>query len=335
MTSQSAPSDEQQTRDAAYWARDAAPLQVGRAPTGALNLNVDGRWVMSPLQGFGQLWQKTFRIRLNGAQVTPAEVITTWKERFGTFWPKWDRFYPPLTGLAPGEVALINMLLPGDLPHGLPLSTGVLVLYADEESFTFMNPQGHMFAGWITFSASVEESCAVAQIQMLIRPGDLVYELGFRLGGSRSENTFWQLTLASLAAHFGVAEPVQTHVVCIDPRIQWSQFWNIWQNAAIRTFLYRVLTPVRWMLTYVSRGAWATGTRELAEPAVPAAQASGATAPQKKEATTCAGERYSSTFSATDISLVSTIRAQEIPAEKGNTACLPSPRRRSLRCLHR
>ena len=47
---------------------------------------------MSPLQGFGQMWQKTFRIRLKGAQVKPAEVITTWKERFPTFWPKWDLF---------------------------------------------------------------------------------------------------------------------------------------------------------------------------------------------------------------------------------------------------
>ena len=99
---------------------------------------------MSPLQGFGQMWQKTFRIRMNGAQVKPAEVIKTWKERFPAFWPKWDLFYKPLTGIAPGEVALINMLIPGDIPHGLPLSTGVLVLYADEESFTFMNPEGHI-----------------------------------------------------------------------------------------------------------------------------------------------------------------------------------------------
>src|SRR6266480_2855404 len=255
MTTQSSPSYEKQSRDAASWAQYAATLHVARAPTGALNLNVEGRQAMSPLQGFGQLWQKTLRIRLNGAQVKPAEVITTWKERFSTFCPKWDHFYQPLTGIAPGEVALINMLIPGDIPHGLPLSTGVLVLYADEESFTFMNPQGHMFAGWITFSAYEEEGVTVAQIQLLLRPGDLIYELGFRLGGSRSENTFWQLTLASLAAHFGVAEAVQTHVVCIDPRVQWSQLWNIWQNAAIRTVLYRVLTPFRWLLTYVSHRA--------------------------------------------------------------------------------
>jgi hypothetical protein len=202
-------------------------------------------------------------MRLNGAQVKPAEVITTWKERFPAFWPTWDHFYQPLTGIALGEVALINMLIPGDIPYGLPLSTGVLVLYADEKSFTFMTPEGHMFAGWITFSAYEEEGSTVAQIEMLMRANDPAYELGFRLGASRSENKFWQYTLAALAAHFGVVEPVQTHVVCIDPRVQWSQCWNIWQNAAIRTFLYRMLTPVRWMLKYVSRGASTTGTQAL------------------------------------------------------------------------
>jgi len=45
-----------------------------------------------------------------------------------------------------------------------------------------------------------------------------------------------------------VTEPVQTELVCIDPRIQWSRLWNIWQNAAIRTFLYNMLAPVRWTL---------------------------------------------------------------------------------------
>jgi hypothetical protein len=50
-----------------------------------------------------------------------------------------------------------------------------------------------------------------------------------------------------MAAHFGVNDPVQTQIKCIDPGVQWSQFWNIWQNAAIRTVMYRMLTPVRWV----------------------------------------------------------------------------------------
>jgi hypothetical protein len=246
MTNSSTPSMDMQSRDAAYWAQPVSTMKVGSMPTRALNLNVDGRQAMSPLQGFGQLWQKTFRVRLSGTSVSPSEVISTWKEHFPTFWPKWDHFYQPATGIAPGEVALINMLLPGDIPVGPPVSTGVFVMYADEESFTFMNPQGHMFAGWITFSAYEEDACTIAQIQLLVRANDPVYELGFRLGASRSESKFWQYTLKSMAAHFGVNEPVQTRVVCVDPRVQWSQFWNIWQNATIRTVMYRMSTPLRW-----------------------------------------------------------------------------------------
>jgi hypothetical protein len=238
-----------QPRDAAYWAQQVSTLKVRSTPTGALNLNVDGRQLVGPLQGFGQMWQKTFRVRLNGASVTPTEVIKTWKENFPVFWPKWDHFYKSVTGIAPGEVGIINMLLPGDIPHGFPISTGVLIIYADDESFTFMNPLGHMFAGWITFSAYEDDACTIAQIQLLVRCNDPVYELGFRLGASRSENRFWQYILKSLAAHFGVSEPVQTRVVRVDPHVQWSQFWNIWQNASIRTVLYRMLTPLRWALS--------------------------------------------------------------------------------------
>jgi hypothetical protein len=245
-------SDEKQPRDTAYWAQTST-LKVGRVPTGALNLNVEGRRLLGPLQGFGQLWQKTFRIQLNGDTVKPTEVIKVWKENFPKFWPKWNRYYVPLAGIAPGEVALINMLIPGDHPVGLPLSTGVMVIYSDEESFTFMDPQGHMFAGWITFSSFEEDNgCTIAQVQLQVRATDPAYEIGFRLGASRSENKMWEYVLTELAAYFGVKESVQSEFVCIDPRVQWSQFWNIWQNAAIRTFLYKLLTPVRWTLKRVS-----------------------------------------------------------------------------------
>jgi hypothetical protein len=251
MDPKTTPSDDKQPRDTAYWSQTST-LKVGKVPTGALNLNVEGRQLLGPLQGFGQLWQKTFRIRLNGVTVKPTEVIHMWKENFPKFWPKWNHFYKSLGGIAPGEVALINMLIPGDIPHGLPLSTGILVLYADEESFTFMSPQGLMFAGWITFSAYEEDDgCTIAQIRLQVRANDPAYEIGFRLGASRSENRLWQHALTEMAAYYGVTEPVQTEFVCIDPRVQWSQFWNIWQNAAIRTFLYKMLTPVRWTIKRV------------------------------------------------------------------------------------
>jgi hypothetical protein len=246
MSTSSNSPDEKQTvipRDAAYWATQTKTFKVSNAPNGALNLNVEGRQALSPLQGFGQMWQKTYRIRLEGANVQPSEVIKTWKENFPRFWPKGNRFNAPLTGIAPGEVALLNL----SMPVGMRLSTGVMVLYADDESFTLMTPQGHMFAGWITFSSYEDDGCTIAQSQVLIRANDPMYEIGFRLGGYAKEDRFWQDTLKSLAEYFSVKAPVQTQKVCVDQKLQWSQAKNIWHNSAIRTTLYTVSTPIRWV----------------------------------------------------------------------------------------
>jgi len=232
-----------QPRDAAFWAQGST-LKVTEVPVGGVNLNVDGRQVVGPLQGFGQMWQKTYQIPLTGAQVTPTVVVKTWKEQFPTFWPKGNHFYGPLTGIAPGEVAVLNLQVAG----GMMLSTGVLVIYADDESFTLMTPQGHMFAGWITFTALDDGDCTVAQTKVLVRANDPLYEVGMRLGGYRKEDLFWEHTLQSLAAHFGVRDAAVTmQRECVDPRLQWHEAGNIWQNAAVRTTLYSMSAPVRWV----------------------------------------------------------------------------------------
>gem|GEM_PF-2430343 len=145
-------SDEQlPPRDAANWAHRTEGLKVGALPPEAVNLNVDGRQVVGPLQGFGQLWQKTYRVRLEGCAATPEEAIAVWKANFPAFQPPQNRFFLSVAGVAPGEVVLINASL-----QGIPMQTGVLVLYADDVSFTLMTPQGHPESGWVTFSASDE-----------------------------------------------------------------------------------------------------------------------------------------------------------------------------------
>ena len=60
---------------ASNWAAPVDRLAVGAVPTAALNLNVAGRRLAGPVQGFGQLWQKTYRVRLAGADVTPEAII--------------------------------------------------------------------------------------------------------------------------------------------------------------------------------------------------------------------------------------------------------------------
>ena len=136
-------------RDAQSWAKSVSQLRVGDVPDGATNINVDGRRLTSPIQGFGKMWQKTYTVRLPSSTRLAGRADRDVEGTLSEFWPAGNRFYGPLTGIAPGDVALLSMTLPG----GMKLSTGVMVLYADERSFTLMTPQGHMFAGWITFSA--------------------------------------------------------------------------------------------------------------------------------------------------------------------------------------
>jgi hypothetical protein len=217
-------------RDAAHWAKPVSKLHVEDVPDGARNL-VEGKRLLSPIQGFGKMWQKTYRVSLEGSSASPTEVIRQWKEHFPEFWPSGNQFYAPLTGISPGEVALIKASVAG----GIKLSTGVMVMYADDESFTLMTPQGHVFAGWITFSAAEEQGETVAQAQVLMRAQDPLSELGLSLGGHRQENRFWEQTLTNFAAHFGVEGAVQTQVVCVDRRRQWSNAKNIRHSAAVRS----------------------------------------------------------------------------------------------------
>jgi hypothetical protein len=228
-------------RDATSWAKSVSHLNVSDVPEGAININVQGKRLASPIQGFGKMWQKTYQVRLPAERVSATDLIATWKQRFPEFWPEGNRFYGPLTGIEPGEVALLNMRLPGKMK----LSTGVMVLYADEESFTLMTPQGHMLAGWITFSATAVGDETVAQAQVLMRASDPIFEMGLTMGGHKQEDRFWQHTLSALAAHFGQTAEVDTQVVCVDKKRQWSKWRNIWHSSAIRSTLYMLGAPGR------------------------------------------------------------------------------------------
>jgi hypothetical protein len=238
------PAATQHDPDWTHWAPRVSRLQVSAAPAEAINLNVAGHRLIGPLQGFGQLWQKTYRVRLDDASVTPAELIREWKVRFGEFWPAGNRFYSTLTGIQAGEVALINL---SPMPGPVKLSTGVMVIYADDESFTFMNPEGHMFAGWITFSAHLERGRTVAQVRVLVRASDPAWELVMRLFAYRREDEFWRQTLTNLAGHFGTSDPdYDMQAEKIDPRLQWTYALSIWRNAAMWSGLYALTAPIRW-----------------------------------------------------------------------------------------
>jgi hypothetical protein len=230
------------TRDDSNWAKPVKTLEASDR-VGAINANVRGRRLNAANGGFGRLFQKTFSVRI-GPDVTPQAVIATWKARFGDFWPKGQRMFLPATGIAPGEVGLINASIPGTPT----MATGILVIYADDVSFSFMSPEGHPFAGPLTFSAHTDDDgITVAQVQELTRASDPFWELAMMVPvlGERMQNDIWRSTLRNLGAHFGADAPVAWKIVVVDGRRQWHNAKNIWHNAAIRSGLSAPLRLVR------------------------------------------------------------------------------------------
>ena len=225
--------------DAGRWAAKVDRLDVVRRD-GVRGTNVAGRRLTGPVQGFGKMWQKTYRLAA-GTEVSPEQAITAWKAHFPEFWPRGNRFAGALTGISPGDVALLDLAIGG----GVKLSTGVFVLYADEESFTLMTPQGHMFAGWITFSAEGGPGGTVVQAQVLMRANDPLYELGMTFGGHRKEDVFWAETLTAVGRYLGAGDlTVTTRIVCVDSSRQWRHAGNVWHNSMVRSVLQTLAAPV-------------------------------------------------------------------------------------------
>jgi hypothetical protein len=226
-----------QPRDAAYWAPKVDRLEVDAAHA-AMGFNIAGKRLTGPQQGFGKLWQRSYSASLP-LTVSPDRLIAEWKANFGSFWPKGNRFGAEL--IAPGEVAPIAM----KAGAGVKLSTGVLVLYADPESFTFMTPEGHMFAAWITFSGHVENDTTVMRIQILLRTSDPLFELAWP-AMRFMEDKFWRQTMRNVAAHLGVGDIViEEKTVCVDKKRQWKNWSNVRHNMAIRSVLHMLAAPFR------------------------------------------------------------------------------------------
>ena len=230
-------------RDAASWARKVDRLEVDPR-AGVRGTNVAGRRLTGPVQGFGKMWQKSYRMKA-GPGIEPEQAIATWREHFPEFWPKGNRFAGALTGINPGDVALLDLAIGG----GVKLSTGVFVLYADAESFTLMTPQGHMFAGWITFSAEREGPRdggeTVVQALVLMRANDPLYEIAMTFGGHRKEDKFWAATLTALGDRLGLPDPkVDVKTTCVDSKRQWRHANNVWHNSMIRSVLQTIAAPV-------------------------------------------------------------------------------------------
>jgi anti-anti-sigma factor len=229
------------------WARSVERLLIRDIPKEAMNINVHGRQTTSPVQGFGQLWDKKYRLRLSNTKLEPQQIISIWQSEFPNFWPPGNRlFCSGEAAITPGTVAILNLRLPG----GLVLATGLMVIYTDDTSFSFITVQGHVISGWITFRSFRENSSTIIQVHPLFRTGDLLMEFGFRCGAAKQEDQFWHTTLGNLASRLGVEGELEQQDILVDPHIQWSEFKNLWYSAAIRSSLYMPLYLLKRLLKF-------------------------------------------------------------------------------------
>jgi anti-anti-sigma factor len=221
----------------AGWATTVSKLRVTEKPEGALVKNMDGRWVIGQLQGFGPMWEKTYWIEIKKPGIKKQDIMLAMREHFVEFQIPENAFYPTSKGLAPGEMIFIDSRTPGGI-----VSTGVMVLYMDDRSFTFITPQGHPEAGWITFSVDEREDSVYVQIQGLVRASDPFFEVAFLIAGSKFQETIWKHVLSSLAKYLGVEENVQMKKYRPATNMQWSKVGNIWFNSQIRSLPLNITT---------------------------------------------------------------------------------------------
>lgn len=222
-------------RDIENWAAKVDRLHVAD-DLRTYGYNIEGRRIAGPMNGFGRLWQRTYTADI-GTAATPERVVADWRAHFGDYWPRMGRFHGTISAINPGDVAPLT---------AVGVTTGIMVLYADDTSFTFLTPEGHMFAALITFSCESSTSGGtIEQIRMLLRSSDPIFEALWPLT-RRGEDIFWPRTLKNLAAAHGVHNVmVQEHTECIDRRRLWKNWSNVRYNAGLRTIGHTFTVPFR------------------------------------------------------------------------------------------
>jgi anti-anti-sigma factor len=217
------------------WARSLDRLTLAAMPPSAMNINVEGRRLAGPVQGFGRLWEKRYRLHLAQTDLAPREIIAIWRAEFPDFWPEGNFLFPSANApIAPGTTALLNLSMPG----GLVLATGLMIIHADDTSFSFITAEGHILSGWITFSSAKLGDSTYIEVHPLFRSADPLMEMGFRLGAALQEDRFWHESLTRFALRLGTHGDVAQRDVLHDDRVQWKRMANLRFSAAWRSAVY-------------------------------------------------------------------------------------------------
>ena len=222
-------------RDNKGWSTLKSKLIVSDNRPNAININVNNRTVLGPLQGFGSVLEKEYKLQIPNSQLSAQELMSKFRSSFITLQPPQNVFYPSSKGIEAGETVLIDSSTPGGV-----VSTGVHILFSDDVSFSFITPQGHPEAGWITFSASEKDEKIEIKIRGLASASDPFFELAFRLAGSKFQERIWKTVLANMAKSINVDDNIILTKKIIDKKLHWKAVRNLWFNAQLRSLPYNV-----------------------------------------------------------------------------------------------
>jgi len=223
------------------WAPSLPLVNLASFPREVPRINVQGQPACGPTRGFGRLWHKVYRASLAGTALTPEAVVSQWRARFGDFWPAGNRMHLGPAGIAPGAPGVITLTV----PPGMQLITGIQVAYSGPDCFVFLPLRGHMFCGLILFGALMASDGLEAQVQVLVRASDPLWEAAMSLGGYAQEDKSWFHTLSQLARHLGTSTKPQLCASVLDEERRWSESGAALSNSAIWSGLYQVAGLLR------------------------------------------------------------------------------------------
>lgn len=227
-------------QDTEFWAEPIDRFPASPSPEKSTDINILGRRPCGVLGGFGWLWQKTYELRVQGLEWDPEQLMDEFKKNFEQLQAPFNRFHAGPKGIQPGEVVAIHSRTPVGF-----IATGVMVLYADPVCFSLITPQGHPEAGWMTFRALREGDLPVVQIVGFGRASDPLFEMAYRIMGSRVQVKTWTHVLSAFAEHLGVRADVIVKEELVSRQLRWGAFFNLKHNAQIRTLLPWNMREVR------------------------------------------------------------------------------------------
>jgi len=156
--------------------------------------------IQRPRDGAGPLNHRTYRVHIESAARTPEEIVAAFRRKPNDFSPtSFATFDPPLgpDGMTVGDQVTIRLPGPWDGP--------VVVSEVGPGMVKLETLETHMEAGWICFTATLDEHELTFEIESFARSGDPLFDALYHPGrvGRFVQTEMWVRVLEAVVAFSG------------------------------------------------------------------------------------------------------------------------------------